>query len=439
VVRRFAAGKHERRIARRLEARGMPGLGEALEKLIGFEIGGRWRLDSLYAVGAEGAVYVATDLADAASQPRVVKVPLLPYHRPAGLSSSLLRHRRDALREEARNLERSSSPYMPKGYGLYEFVDPLLDRARGGAFVEPELALVMERLPGIDVDLWLARVHRSDVPKELLRRQLDRIVVIVLQALRDLQDRGFYYADLRPGNLRVMGRPLRRVRLLDAGSLVEQSDSSGRFPHVPHYLPPELFDKRYIRGEAIVPTASAQAVMAGRTLYEVATGRVPVPGLRFDAKDLAHSGVSPLVADVVEGLASGSFTSVVPALRYLTKRIARQSAPVVAAARVEPSAASAVAAAETVGFEESIALAKPVVPVDSIVPVDSVVPNDSIAPDGLVVTEAASSSATHLVRTPPAEPRPPWWRRLLRLRSRNGHPGGKSAGPRRRRASVASR
>ena len=175
---RIAAGTHERRIARRLESRGLPGLAEALVGLRGCVIASRWRVESLYAVGAEGAVFVVCDVRDRAAPLCVAKLPLLPFHRPAELSSSLLRHRRDALREESQHLSRSMSAHMPESLGLYEFENPLLDRRRGGAFAEPDPALVMERLAGIDVDLWLARVHRSGLSKDLLRSHLDRIVVV---------------------------------------------------------------------------------------------------------------------------------------------------------------------------------------------------------------------------------------------------------------------
>ena len=37
-----------------------------------------------------------------------------------------------------------------------------------------------------------------------MRRTLDRVTVVLLQALVDLYDRGFFYADLRPANLRVI-------------------------------------------------------------------------------------------------------------------------------------------------------------------------------------------------------------------------------------------
>lgn len=296
-----------------------------LFRLEGTSIGGRWRIAELLGVGAEGAVYATSGLGEGEA-PAAVKVPLLPYHRPAEISSSLLRSRRSALRTEARHLATSASPYMPANHGLYDFVNPLLDVNRGGAFTEPEPALVMELLPGHDMDLWLARVHRSGITKQALRRHLDNITVVLLEALKDIQERGFVYADLRPGNLRVTGHPLRGVRLMDAGSLVETGDASGNFPHVPHYLPPELFEQHYTRGQAIVPTAGVQAIMAGRTLFEVATGRVPIPAEPVDASALKSECVSALTADVVEGLFTGSFTSVAVALKYLERHGVRANA-----------------------------------------------------------------------------------------------------------------
>lgn len=315
---------HERRVFRVLESRGQAGLGEVLVRLDGTLVGGRYRLVSLYAVGGEGVVYTCRDETDRAAAPLVAKVPLLPFHRHADLSSNFLRRRREQLREEARNLEASGSVFMPRSFGLFEFANPLLDPARGGEFAASEPVLVMERLPGFDLDLWLARVHRSTVPVQLLRRNLDRVAVVLLQALVELEERGFIYADLRPGNLRMMGRPERRIRLLDAGSLVEQGDESGRFPHVPAYLPPELFRMRQETGDAIVPTAATQVVMAGRTLYEVATGSVPLPGQEVDRARLKESNVSEPVGDVIDGLASGSFNDVRPALRYLTRRAVKR-------------------------------------------------------------------------------------------------------------------
>jgi len=332
---------HERRIARRLEARGLAGLGETLARLDGSRFGERFTLERLFAAGAEGAVFLARDESDPPGAVRcVAKIPLLLYHRPISLDSEGIRRRRAALREEGRQLDESGSQYMPKSRGVHDMMNPLLDAARGGAFGEPEPVLVMERLPGHDLDVWLARMHSSNVDVRMLRRTLDAVAVAVLQGLWDLQERGFYYADLRPGNVRIGGRD-RRARLLDAGSLVLRTDCTGKFPHVPAYLPPDLFHRIRNGVDRPFPTAAVQAVMAGRTLYEVATGRVPMPGEPVDLPLLWDSRVSRPVADTIDGLCSGSFSDVRQALRYLHKHAVKrrptalQPVAVAAAPRLE--------------------------------------------------------------------------------------------------------
>jgi hypothetical protein len=430
---RVALGAHERRVARRLEGRGLPGLGDVLAKLHGREIAGRWRLAELYAVGAEGAVFTATDFRGRQARRDVVKIPLLPYHRPAELSSSLLRHRRASLREEAKNLMKSRSPFMPAAHGVHDFVNPLVDKNRGGAFEEPDPALVMERLPGLDVDLWLARVHRSGIAAAKLRPHLDEIALALLHALRDLNQRGFYYADLRPGNLRVIGRPLRSVRLLDAGSLVEVDDAGGRFPHVPHYLPPDQFEKRYMRGEAISPSPAVQAVMAGRTLYEIVTAIVPVPGRPIDGAALKSPAVSPLLADIVDGLATGSFSSVLGAIKYFGRRA--PPAPVVVAPRpapleLEPAARPAAALPRVVAPTMATAprpaahVARPAAaPTPARIAASTAEPAsfELEPPPKLVAAPiVVRPSATKPVAPPPPPPPPPWWRRLLDRIARRG-------------------
>lgn len=388
---------HERRIARRLEGRGLAGLGEALWKIRGVRFGDGYVIESLFAAGAEGAVFLARAVdAPRGPAPLVAKIPLLLYHRPITLDSEGIRRRRAALREEGRHLTESASPYMPRSHGVHELVNPLLDPARGGAFAESEPVLVMERLPGCDLDVWLARMHRSNVDVRLLRRTLDRVTVQVLQGLWDLQERGFYYADLRPGNVRIGGRD-RRARLLDAGSMVLRSDCSGRFPHVPAYLPPDLFRRMAQNVERPFPTAAVQAVMAGRTLYEVATGRVPQPGAEVDTKLLWDSRVSPPVADTIEGLCSGSFTDVQQALKYLSKRAARR-----VPSRLVAVGAAAAASDSHASFEFEDAAPAPAVRPIAAAPPPSVSPRP-----------APSAPRGDDAILPPPRAKRPWWRRLF--------------------------
>lgn len=434
---RHTDAARERRVCRTFDSRGTPGLGEALRKLDGTVVSGRFRIDSLYAAGGEGAVFLATDLTNAGARRVVAKVPLVPYHKGVELSSNFLRRRRESLREEARNLDASASRFMPISLGLHEFANPLLDRARGGEFASSEPVIVMEWLPGFDLDHWLARIHRSDVPVALLRKNLDRVAVVLLNALVDLQEHGFYYADLRPGNLRMMGRPERRVRLLDAGSLVEIGDESGKFPHVPAYLPPDLFTWKQETGRTIVPSAAIQAVMAGRTLFEVATGIVPMPGQAVDRTALKESHVSQPVADVVDGLATGSFEDVRQALKYLSKRaVKRVSLPAMTGrpnagvpggrgAAPTASASVPVIAEETPTpvtsrperEPEIEAIAPEPLQIAATQPAAASAPRDPAAPAAAGPSEAESAAPltkTQIIPSPAGAR--PWWKRLLGIR-----------------------
>ncbi len=318
-----SATPHEQRLARYIHARGDPGLVEALLGVKGVVVGGRHRIETLYNVGGESAVYLTRDRKRPDAPPLIAKIPLYPVHLPIDLDSKVIRKQRAAIRVEGTFLKESDSQFLPEFKGYFEFQNPLLDSARGGAFAEPEPLLLMEMLPGRDLDRWLARMHRSNVPQARMRRCLDRVAVVLLQALVDLYERNLIYADLRPANLRIMGRPERIVRLLDAGSLVHRIYQGDRFPHVPSYLPPQVFKDLKARRK-VHPTAEIQTVMAGRTLFEAATGIVPHAGKEVDTGLLKTSNVSPPVAEVVEGLCHGDFAHVRHAYRFLARRAARR-------------------------------------------------------------------------------------------------------------------
>ena len=308
----------ERRIGLRLAARREEPLVECLLRLRGRAGDERFTLGALRAVGGEGAIYDVTDRDDPGA-PLVAKIPLAAWHRPVHLTSKLIARRRKIVLDEAAALRDIGSPFLPAFRALAHFANPLLEAARGGEFAKPEPCLVMERLPGQDLDAWLCRVHRGGVARKVLRPSLDRIAVGLVQALTDLERRGWIYADLRPNNLRVLGRPLRRIRVLDAGGLVRADDPDARFPHVPSYLPPRLF-RAVDRGEEIHPSVPVQAAMAGRTLFEVATGHAPQAGTYVDMEKLARSPISPPVALVIASLANGDYPDCAGALAALAEK-----------------------------------------------------------------------------------------------------------------------
>lgn len=308
----------ERRIGLRLHARGDESLFAALLGLRGRRLNDRLRLGRVRAVGGEGAIFDVPDAANPAVK-LVGKIARVRWQDPIEVTSAGIRRARAVVRTEGELLRSAASQFLPACVGLFDFTNPLLERARGGAFREPEPCLVMERIQGADLDAWLCRVHRGHVDRSTLRPSLDRITVGLVQALAELEARGYLYADLRTGNFRVVGRPRREVRLLDAGSLVRIDDEDARFPHVPSYLPPQLY-RAAERGERLRPTPATQAFMAGRALYEVATGTVPQTASCVDFKRLLRAPVSPPVGEVIAALADGEIETTTAALDALIAR-----------------------------------------------------------------------------------------------------------------------
>lgn len=317
--------RRERRLGRRLSSRDEQPLFEALLSFRGLPLSERFSLTRLFAVGGEGAIFEVADRTGADTR-LVAKLAIAAWHRPIELTSKRIRLKRAIIIDEEALLRTAGSPFLPRSEGLFHVANPQLEAARGGAFAEPEPCLVMERLGGQDLDAWLCRVHRGGLDRTLLRRTLDRLVVGALQSLVDLENRGFLYADLRPGNLRVVGRPQRRVRLLDAGGCVPLDAAEPRFPHVPSYLPPALFKEQAT--ERIRPSAATQAVMAGRTLFEVATGQTPKAGRHIDMVRLLRSPVSPPVSEVIAGLCAGDLPDCAAALALLAQRAKKRVRPV---------------------------------------------------------------------------------------------------------------
>ncbi len=401
--------------------RGEAGLAESLCALKGVTFGRRFVFRSLYAIGGEGAVYDVEDLQDPGGAPLVGKVALHPVHRPFELTAESIRVRRIALRRESVMLATCGSVWMPEDVGHFQFENPALDPRRGGAYAEAEPVLLMEKLPGIDLDRWLARVHKRGLPAAILKRTLDRYSVALLQSVADLADRGFHYADLRPGNVRVIPQPVRRIRLLDAGSIVRDEERSQLFPHVPAYLPCDEF-KRASQGGRIEVSEPVTAVMAGRSLYEIATGEPPFPGEVIDSVRLAASPVSKPVAEVILALAEGEVGSVRAALEQLTRRAVRRVARPEhrTKERMLKAAQSAVAppAAAEGDWQPADFLNQGDVALPPAPPVPALAEPSASAPSTPAVSSAVGGvAAPRFVATPSAWPARvrSWW---VRLRAR---------------------
>lgn len=298
------------RVQRALAARGEADLLRHLERLDGLVVAERFQLGSVLAVGGEGVVLAAEDRTQ--RRPLVAKLALQPWGHPIALTSARLVRGRAALLADAERLRACAGRFVVRCVAAARFDNPLLESERGGAFAEREPVVFLERLPGRDADRWLARTHRSVRRGPQLRRTLDRLALDLLAALQHVEARGHVVADLRPGNLRILGRPRRTLRLLDGGSL--RPLGADDFPCVPSYLPPELF-RRHESDAGLRPDRAVHAAMAGRTLYELATGATPAAGRHVDPARLLAAPISPRVAETVAALCSGGIPTVEAALR----------------------------------------------------------------------------------------------------------------------------
>ena len=96
----MVTSERETRIGQRLKARREEGLFDALLSLRGVEMGERFRLVNLLAVGGEGAIFTVQDQRDPAAR-LVGKIALQPWHRPIRMTSKRLKVGRGIIAAEA--------------------------------------------------------------------------------------------------------------------------------------------------------------------------------------------------------------------------------------------------------------------------------------------------------------------------------------------------
>ena len=223
----------ERRVIRRLEARGEAGLAHALLRLRGVIAGARYRLVRLYAVGGEGAVFDCDDISDPGGPALVAKVPLHRYHRPARLDSDGVRRmqRIDAgavrVLDDSYNANPASTRValgvlasMPRAARRVVVFGDMLELGAGG----PELHHAVGQATaeaGVDCLLTIGELTRATAAGALEcgsgmtvehAERGHRLVVRVAHSLDGLAVRG---ADLGPGPILVALAHQPRLRPVD--------------------------------------------------------------------------------------------------------------------------------------------------------------------------------------------------------------------------------
>lgn len=127
----------------RLIAEGYDGLYEALTNLKGLPLARRYVLRSLFAVGGQSILWLTEDLAQPMC-PVLVRMALLPYHRPAYIKEADIQRARQRIEREARLLRRFGGTPFPRLYALIHAPNPLQPPERGPditdswAYIPPE-------------------------------------------------------------------------------------------------------------------------------------------------------------------------------------------------------------------------------------------------------------------------------------------------------------
>ena len=300
-------------LRQKLIAAGYEGLYELLPALVGLRLGERFTITELFNVGGQSLLWAATD-AQQTARPALVRMALLPYHRPAYLKESDILQARRQIEYEARLLQAFADTPLPRFYGLFHAHNPLQAPERGPAITESEPYLVIERIQGLPLDQWGRLMHSAvDLTRDAgLAKMAVDIAEVMLQLNQTLLPGGYLYADLSPRNLLLPSRASAwALRVVDAGSIVPASVQPGfTVPFTWEYLSPAYY-AAYQRGENPWPTQASALYSLGKVLWQMLTARQPVPGEHPHLTDPAFLRCPPALQVFTARLVQGechSFT-----------------------------------------------------------------------------------------------------------------------------------
>jgi hypothetical protein len=213
---------------------------------VGTVLAGRYRLESLIAVGGMAAVFRATD----SFLKQLVAVKVLRL-KESGYSSAAAKKVLEDLRTEARASIRLSHPNIVRVYNY--------ERDTSWEF------LVMEYVRGAD----LGRCRKQFAGGVLPPAEIIRVGTAALNALEHARSLGVHHYDVKPGNMLVAENGV--VKLCDFGlaALALLQDQPGRVcAGTPPYMSPEMIGQRPVDHRADLYSLAA-------TLYDLAVGRPP--------------------------------------------------------------------------------------------------------------------------------------------------------------------
>jgi serine/threonine-protein kinase len=230
------------------------GTSGALDPMIGRVIDGRYRINSLLAIGGMGRVYKA----EQSGLGRTVAIKILAVD-PSRQSHDP--HFRERFALEAATASRLTSPHT---ITIFHF----------GRTDDDVYYIVMEYVEGNTLGHVLKRDGRIPIARAIaVARQ-------VCLSLREAHARGIVHRDIKPSNVILVNGDYDQVKVLDFGiakHVLRESDdwdreltSSGSYIGTPEYMSPEIIDGKV--------DARADIYAVGVMLYRAVTGRLPFKG-----------------------------------------------------------------------------------------------------------------------------------------------------------------
>ncbi|MHC5599634.1 MAG: protein kinase domain-containing protein [Nostoc sp.] len=241
---------------------------------------GRYRVVSVLGGGGFGKTY---EVIERSGTTKVLKVLL--HSNPKAVS---------LFQQEAQVLSQLDNPGIPKGKGYFNFLPQNSQ--------EPLHCLIMEKIEGLNLEQYLQQRNYRPIDQELALEWLLELFTI----LHQVHQQNFFHRDIKPSNIMLKGDG--QLVLIDFGAVREVTQTymlkqaAGQVTGInsPGFTPPEQ-----LNGQAVL-TSDFFAI--GRTFVYLLTGKIPTDQDIYDIntdevrwRNYA-SGVSPLLADLIDDL-----------------------------------------------------------------------------------------------------------------------------------------